>query len=171
MEQKEIIYAQGDIQNAIKRLGVNKSNLFCTGTDSVLNSGVIVSQGKIVSSKILDITIRSGKNNIIASSTSDYLNKVVVTYINSDTKRIETEEFKILNTDALIEIVQIIKNNKEQLEKLEKTEKNVLILDEKVSKMRQFLDENENQILCIRTLKDQICELTNKLDYLIAKLR
>lgn len=171
MEQKEIVYAQGELSNAIKRIGVNKSNVFCAGNDPILNSGAIISQGKIISSKILDITVRSGKNNIVASSTSDYLNKVVVTYINADSKRIDKEEFRILNDDALIEIVQIIKNNKETQEKIQNIEKNVLILDEKTSKMNQFLDENKFQILSIATLKDQICEVTNKLDYLISKMR
>jgi len=44
----------------LKRIGVYKSNLFCIGEDDITKLGVIVCNGDIISSRILDITIKAG---------------------------------------------------------------------------------------------------------------
>lgn len=169
MDRSEKVYGQGSIDNVIKRIGVNKSNVFAVGNDPVTQSGIIVSEGKVVSSKILDITIKSGKNNIVMSSSDEYLNKVIVKYVSSDTKRIETQSFDILNTDALLETIKLIQKFDDVVENVSKIEEKQAIFDEKLRKIQLFLDENKNQIGCIGMLKDQIIDLTNKVDVLLTE--
>lgn len=56
----DIIFAKGNVKNVLKRIGAYKSNLFCFGEDPITKSGVIVSNGEIISSRILDINLIAG---------------------------------------------------------------------------------------------------------------
>ena len=56
---KDLLFAQGSLQNVLKRIGEYKSNVFCIGEDPTTKSGVIVSNGEIVSSRILDVKLKN----------------------------------------------------------------------------------------------------------------
>lgn len=163
---KDLLFAQGDISNVLKRIGEYKSNLFCIGEDPVTKSGVIVSNGEIVSSKILDITL---KEYISDDSVLSYINKLEVKYIDSETKQIKTMYFNILNDEALNLVIKIISEKQQFLEKVEKIDKNQLIFDEKLKKIQYFLSENKNQIECIDELKNELIQINNKLDILLTE--
>ena len=70
---KDLLFAQGSLQNALKRIGQYKSNLFCMGEDPITKSGVIISNGEIVSSRILDIKLKRDYNK----ETKQFEDKVV----------------------------------------------------------------------------------------------
>lgn len=162
MEYTEMIYGQGDIQSALKRIGVNDSNVFAIGHDPLLKSGVIVSQGKIVSSKILDISLKS--TNL--SEHTDFLNKIEVKYVNSDTKHINSMTFNILNDNALIELISILKNNKELSDSVNTLIKNQELFNQKLNNINSFLNEYENHIRTIEDLKLQIIALQSEINAL-----
>lgn len=168
--EKDIILAKGNINNVLKRIGVYKSNLFCLGEDDITKSGVIVCNGDIVSSRILNITLKAGgATGGILSYNQNYINHIDVKYVDPNDKDIKTMSFNILNNDALIEIVKFITEKQQDKEKVENIEKNQLIFDEKLKKMQQFLIENKTQIECIGELKNQILDMNNKLDVLLTE--
>ena len=168
--EKDIILAKGNIQNALKRIGVYKSNLFCLGEDDITKSGVIVCNGDIVSSRILDVTIKAGgATGSVLSYNQNYINHIDVKYIDPTDKDIKTMSFNILDNDALIEIIKFINEKQQDKENIEKIEKNQLIFDEKLKKIQQFLIENKTQIECIGELKNQILDMNNKLDVLLTE--
>ncbi len=168
--EKDIILAKGNIQNVLKRIGVYKSNLFCIGEDDITKSGVIVCNGDIVSSRILDITIKAGgATGSMLSYNQHYINHIDVKYVDPNDKDIKTMSFNILDNDALIEIIKFIAEKQQDKENIEKIEKNQLIFDEKLKKIQQFLIENKTQIECIGELKNQILDMNNKLDVLLTE--
>ena len=144
---KDLLFAQGSLQNALKRIGQYKSNLFCMGEDPITKSGVIRSNGEIVSSRILDIKLKNTGNNAgVLSFTTNYLNTIEVKYIDVTDKAIKSMSFNILNNDALDMVVKVILSNQKIEERLQNIEKNIIISDEKVKKMQQFLAENKDKI-------------------------
>ena len=170
MEQKDIILAKGNIKNVLKRIGAYKSNLFCIGEDSITKSGVIVCNGEIISSRILDINIKAGGAfGSVLSYNQNYINHIDVKYVDYNDKDIKTMSFNILDNDALIEIIKFISEKQQDKEKVENIEKNQLIFDEKLKKIQQFLIENKTQIECIGELKNQILDMNNKLDVLLTE--
>lgn len=162
MEHSEIINGQGSIQSVLKRIGVNGSNVFCCGTDPLLQSGIIVSQGKIVSSKILDIRIKS--SNLLAIH--DHVNKIEVTFVNADSKLISTMSFNILNDNTLHEIVDIAKHYDELNNTVDNHDKEISCLSTKLSNINTFINSNETNIESIPELKYKINALENKIEAL-----
>lgn len=168
--EKDIILAKGNIQNVLKRIGAYKSNLFCIGEDNITKSGVIVCNGDIVSSRILDIALKAGgTSGSLLSYNQNYINHIDVKYVDPNDKDIKTMSFNILDNDALIEIIKFITEKQQDKENIEKIEKNQLIFDEKLKKIQQFLIENKAQIECIGELKNQILDMNNKLDILLTE--
>ena len=166
----DIILAKGNIKNVLKRIGAYKSNLFCFGEDPITKSGVIVSNGEIISSRILDINlIAGGASGSMLSYSKNYINHIDVKYVDYNDKEIKTMSFNILDNDALIEIVKFIAEKQQDKENIEKIEKNQIIFDEKLKKIQQFLIENKEQIQCIEDLKNQILDMNNKLDVLLSE--
>lgn len=167
---KDLLFAQGSLQNALKRIGQYKSNLFCMGEDPVTKSGVIISNGEIVSSRILDIKLKNTGNNAgVLSFTTNYLNTIEVKYIDVTDKAIKSMSFNILNNDALDMVVKVILSNQKIEERLQNIEKNIIISDEKLKKMQQFLAENKDKICSIESIKNQVIDLTNKLDIILTE--
>lgn len=162
MEHTEIVNGQGTIQSALKRIGVTDSNVFCLGYDPLLQSGVIVSQGKVVSSKILNIQVKP--SNLM--EIHEYTNKVDVTFVNSDSKQISSLTFNILNDTALVELVSIIKNNNKLKDSISNLDKNINELSEKVSNIDSYISTNEKEIESIPELKRKIDSLQNHIDRL-----
>lgn len=166
----DIIFAKGNVKNVLKRIGAYKSNLFCFGEDPITKSGVIVSNGEIISSRILDINlIAGGASGSMLSYSKNYINHIDVKYVDYNDKEIKTMSFNILDNDALIEIVKFIAEKQQDKENIEKIEKNQIIFDEKLKKIQQFLVENKEQIQCIGDLKNQILDMNNKLDVLLSE--
>lgn len=166
----DIILAKGNIKNVLKRIGAYKSNLFCFGEDPITKSGVIISNGEIISSRILDINlIAGGASGSMLSYSKNYINHIDVKYVDYNDKEIKTMSFNILDNDALIEIVKFITEKQKDKENIEKIEKNQLIFDEKLKKIQQFLIEHKEQIQCIGDLKNQILDMNNKLDVLLSE--
>mgnify|MGYP004646427223 FL=1 len=121
----DIILAKGNIKNVLKRIGAYKSNLFCFGEDPITKSGVIVSNGEIISSRILDINlIAGGASGSMLSYSKNYINHIDVKYVDYNDKEIKTMSFNILDNDALIEIVKFIAEKQKDKENIEKIEKN-----------------------------------------------
>ena len=77
--------------------------------------------------------------------------------------------FNILNNDALDMVVKVILSNQKIEERLQNIEKNIIISDEKVKKMQQFLAENKDKICSIESIKNQDIDLTNKLDIILTE--
>ena len=73
----DIIFAKGNVKNVLKRIGAYKSNLFCFGEDPITKSGVIISNGEIISSRILDINlIAGGASGSMLSYSKNYINHI-----------------------------------------------------------------------------------------------
>lgn len=162
MEHLEIINGQGDLSSAIKRIGVNGSNLFACGNDPLLQSGAIVSQGKLISSKILDISLKTG--NLLSNNTK--LNRIDVKYINSDTKRIDTMTFNILNDQALSELINILNNYNKLSTDVDKLMVNYDIVDKKLNNISKFLSEYEDNISNLSKLENSVLIMKNELKHL-----
>ena len=85
----------GSFGSVLKRIGSSKSTLLCVGQDPLTQSGAIVANGKLVSSKILDITITPAELEVVTSDKDKYLNKVTVKYIDSIDKKVRKQTFDI----------------------------------------------------------------------------
>lgn len=167
---KDLLFAQGSLQNVLKRIGEYKSNVFCIGEDPTTKSGVIVSNGEIVSSRILDVKLKNtGLGEGVLSFTTNYLNTIEVKYIDVASKSIQSMSFNILNNEALDAVVKVILENQQIDERLQNIEKNIIISDEKVKKIQEFLAENKDKIECIGDIKNQIIDMNNKLDILLTE--
>ena len=119
----DIIFAKGNVKNVLKRIGAYKSNLFCFGEDPITKSGVIISNGEIISSRILDINlIAGGASGSMLSYSKNYINHIDVKYVDYNDKEIKTMSFNILDNDALIEIVKFISEKQQDKENIEKIE-------------------------------------------------
>lgn len=160
--ESEIINGQGSIQNVLKRIGESGSNMFCVGHDPLLQSGVIVSQGKIVSSKILDIRLKS--SNLL--DLYDYANKIEVSYVDTNTKHVSTLTFNILNDKALQDLISILKKNQEVNETIAKIQEKQAKYDEKLQFYSDFLIKYGEQVPCIPEMKHDIIALQMQIDNL-----
>lgn len=86
--------------------------MFCIGEDPTTKSGVIVSNGEIVSSRILDVKLKNtGLGEGVLSFTTNYLNTIEVKYIDVVSKSIQSMSFNILNNEALDAVVKVILEN------------------------------------------------------------
>lgn len=80
--------------------------------DPTTKSGVIVSNGEIVSSRILDVKLKNtGLGEGVLSFTTNYLNTIEVKYIDVASKSIQSMSFNILNNEALDAVIKVILEN------------------------------------------------------------
>ena len=79
----EVKFGYGTLQNVLAKIGTADDGVIYFGYDEAKSTGAIVSRGKLVSSKILDITttpVVKGENDSVTQEA-----KIVISYIDTDT--------------------------------------------------------------------------------------
>ena len=88
----EVKFGYGTLQNVLAKIGTADDGVIYFGYDEAKSTGAIVSRGKLVSSKILDITttpVVKGENDSVTQEA-----KIVISYIDTD-KTVKTLEIPV----------------------------------------------------------------------------
>ena len=101
----EVKFGYGTLQNVLAKVGTADDGVIYFGYDKAKSTGAIVSRGKLVSSKILDITttpVVKGENDSVTQEA-----KIVISYIDAD-KTVKTLEIPVSADGKLKELADKI---------------------------------------------------------------
>ena len=101
----EVKFGYGTLQNVLAKIGTADDGVIYFGYDEAKSTGAIVSRGKLVSSKILDITttpVVKGENDSVTQEA-----KIVISYIDTD-KTVKTLEIPVSADGKLKELADKI---------------------------------------------------------------
>lgn len=97
----EVKFGYGTLENVLAKIGTADDGVIYFGYDDAKSTGAIVSRGKLVSSKILDITttpVVKGENDSVTQEA-----KIVISYIDTD-KTVKTLEIPVSADGKLKEL-------------------------------------------------------------------
>lgn len=101
----EVKFGYGTLQNVLAKIGTADDGVIYFGYDEAKSTGAIVSRGKLVSSKILDITttpVVKGEDDSVTQEA-----KIVISYIDTD-KTVKTLEIPVSADGKLKELADKI---------------------------------------------------------------
>lgn len=101
----EVKFGYGTLENVLAKIGTADDGVIYFGYDDAKSTGAIVSRGKLVSSKILDITttpVVKGENDSVTQEA-----KIVISYIDTD-KTVKTLEIPVSADGKLKELADKI---------------------------------------------------------------
>ena len=101
----EVKFGYGTLENVLAKIGTADDGVIYFGYDEAKSTGAIVSRGKLVSSKILDITttpVVKGENDSVTQEA-----KIVISYIDTD-KTVKTLEIPVSADGKLKELADNI---------------------------------------------------------------
>ena len=101
----EVKFGYGTLENVLAKIGTADDGVIYFGYDEAKSTGAIVSRGKLVSSKILDITttpVVKGENDSVTQEA-----KIVISYIDTD-KTVKTLEIPVSADGKLKELADKI---------------------------------------------------------------
>ena len=101
----EVKFGYGTLENVLAKVGTADDGVIYFGYDDAKSTGAIVSRGKLVSSKILDITttpVVKGEDDSVTTEA-----KIVISYIDTD-KTVKTLEIPVSADGKLKELADKI---------------------------------------------------------------
>lgn len=101
----EVKFGYGTLENVLAKIGTADDGVIYFGYDDAKSTGAIVSRGKLVSSKILDITTTAAVTGEGGKVTQEA--KIVISYIDTD-KTVKTLEIPVSADDKLKELADKI---------------------------------------------------------------
>ena len=101
----EVKFGYGTLQNVLAKIGTADDGVIYFGYDEAKSTGAIVSRGKLVSSKILDITTTAAVTGEGGKVTQEA--KIVISYIDAD-KTVKTLEIPVSADGKLKELADKI---------------------------------------------------------------
>lgn len=101
----EVKFGYGTLENVLAKIGTADDGVIYFGYDEAKSTGAIVSRGKLVSSKILDITTTAAVTGEGGSVTQEA--KIVISYIDTD-KTVKTLEIPVSVNGKLKELADKI---------------------------------------------------------------
>lgn len=101
----EVKFGYGTLQNVLAKIGTADDGVIYFGYDEAKSTGAIVSRGKLVSSKILDITTTAAVTGEGGKVTQEA--KIVISYIDTD-KTVKTLEIPVSADGKLKELADKI---------------------------------------------------------------
>lgn len=102
---KEVKFGFGTIDNVLAKVGAEDDGVIYFGYDEAKSTGAIVSRGKLVSSKILDITTTAAETGEGGKVTKEA--QIVISYVNTD-KSVKTLEIPVSVNGKLKELADKI---------------------------------------------------------------
>lgn len=101
----EVKFGYGTLENVLAKVGTADDGVIYFGYDDAKSTGAIVSRGKLVSSKILDITTTAAVTGRNGSETKE--TQIVISYIDAD-KTVKTLEIPVSVNGKLKELTDKI---------------------------------------------------------------
>lgn len=105
----EVKFGYGTLENVLAKIGTADDGVIYFGYDDAKSTGAIVSRGKLVSSKILDITTTAAVTGEGGSVTQEA--QIVISYIDTD-KTVKTLEIPVSASAKLKELADKIESLK-----------------------------------------------------------
>lgn len=102
-----------------------------------------MAKGKIVSSKILDVTVTPAMNETLED---DKINTVTIKYVDAHDKSIRKTTFDILNQEALYELLRNSLKISEFAKKARIYDEKITYFDEKIKNIEEKLDKILEQL-------------------------
>lgn len=106
---KEVKFGFGTVANVLAKVGAEDDGVIYFGYDEAKSTGAIVSRGKLVSSKILDITTTAAVVEDTGAVTKEA--QIVISYVDTD-KSVKTLEIPVSADGKLKELADTIKTLK-----------------------------------------------------------